>query len=200
MKYELTDVTNQLKAAREARGLGQRELGRLAGVPQSHISRIESGNVDLRVSSLIGIARALGMELTLVPRGTLPIIRSIAQGSVRSPTPSPKLQPAVQRELKRIESTLASLVRENPANEQLAQFQRQARELRRLRVPDSYLQTIREAEKNLRAIQRQTENLGSIGTILSEFQQLRNTLVHGIAETPASDITRPAYSLDDDNG
>jgi HTH-type transcriptional regulator/antitoxin HipB len=80
MKYTIIDIAEKLKAARAARGLSQRKLSQLAGVPQGHISKIESGNVDLRVSSLIQLARALGLELTLVPRKTLPAVNTIARG------------------------------------------------------------------------------------------------------------------------
>ena len=127
MKYAITDITEKLKAAREAKGLSQRKLGQLAGVPQAHISKIESGNVDLRVSSLIELSRALGLELTLVPRKTLPAVNTIARGIVRSPRNFKVSTSAVQKELKRIENTVASLVRENPTNKQLAQFQSQAK-------------------------------------------------------------------------
>lgn len=81
MSYATTTITEKLKATREARGLSQRALSRLAGVPQSHISKIENGSVDLRVSSLIELSRALGLELTLVPRNTLSAVNSIVRGS-----------------------------------------------------------------------------------------------------------------------
>ena len=57
-----------LRAARERRGLTQRDLGRLAGVPQSHISKIESGAVDLRLSSLLALAAVLELDLVLTER------------------------------------------------------------------------------------------------------------------------------------
>lgn len=60
--------TEMLRAARERRGLTQRDLGRLAGVPQSHISKIESGAVDLRLSSLLALAAVLDLELVLTER------------------------------------------------------------------------------------------------------------------------------------
>ena len=60
--------TEMLRAARERRGLTQRELGRLAGVPQSHISKIESGAVDLRLSSLLALAAVLELDLVLTER------------------------------------------------------------------------------------------------------------------------------------
>jgi predicted transcriptional regulator len=46
-------------------------------VPQSHISKIESGAVDLRVSSLIALARALDLELFVAPKKSTPAIKSI---------------------------------------------------------------------------------------------------------------------------
>jgi transcriptional regulator with XRE-family HTH domain len=69
MSYATKDIARALRAAREAKGLSQRELGRKAGVPQGHISRIESGAVDLRVSSLIELARVLDLELALIQCG-----------------------------------------------------------------------------------------------------------------------------------
>jgi transcriptional regulator with XRE-family HTH domain len=68
----------QLRAAREHRGLTQRELGGLAGVPQSHISKIESGAVDLRLSSLVALARILDLALVLEPRDPRPAEDAIA--------------------------------------------------------------------------------------------------------------------------
>jgi len=84
MNYTLTDIAKKLKAERKAQGLSQRALSKLVGVPQSHISKIENGMVDLRLSSLIELARVLGLELTLVPRKALPAVQSIIRGSVRS--------------------------------------------------------------------------------------------------------------------
>ena len=79
MSYVTDDIAKALKKARENKGLSQRALSTKAGVPQSHISKIESGAVDLRLSSLIELARALDLELALVPRQTLPAIQSIVR-------------------------------------------------------------------------------------------------------------------------
>ena len=199
MKYAITYIAEKLKATREAKGLSQRKLSQLAGVPQGHISKIESGNVDLRVSSLIELTRALGLELTLVPRNTLPAVNTIARGNVHNSKNFIESTSTVQKELKRIENTVTNLVRENPTNKKLAQFHRQTKELQNLRVPDSYLETIREADKNLRLIQKHSESLGTIGKTLSEFQRLRNSLVHGLTETSRLKAIRPAYSLDEND-
>lgn len=57
---------------RRARGLSQRQLSESAGVPQAHISRIESGGVDLRLSSLLAIAHALNHDLAILPFQAVP--------------------------------------------------------------------------------------------------------------------------------
>ncbi len=81
MNYATEHIARALKKAREEKGLSQRELGRKAGVPQGHISKIENGTVDLRVSSLIALARALDLELALAPRKVLPALKSLARSS-----------------------------------------------------------------------------------------------------------------------
>lgn len=70
-------IVETLKAAREARGLTQRALASRVGLPQSHISKIESGGVDIRLGSLIELARVLELELELVPRKAVPAVESI---------------------------------------------------------------------------------------------------------------------------
>lgn len=75
------DIINALKAGRAAKELSQRDLSARTGVPQSHISKIESGTADIRLSSLIELARALELEVKLVPRKALPAIDSIIRST-----------------------------------------------------------------------------------------------------------------------
>ena len=79
MVYSTENMARQLKEARLAKGLSQHALSKRAGVPQSHISKIERGGVDLRYSSLVEIARALDLEVALVPRRHLAAVRSITR-------------------------------------------------------------------------------------------------------------------------
>ena len=72
MTYSLEALGAQVRAMRRARGLSQKQLSDLAGVPQAHISRIEGGGVDLRLSSLTAIAHALDHEFAVVPIGIAP--------------------------------------------------------------------------------------------------------------------------------
>jgi len=71
------DFRAELKKARMKRGWGQRELGIQAGLPQSHISAIESGGVSPRFDTLIDIVRILDMDIVLVPRSLVPVVLSL---------------------------------------------------------------------------------------------------------------------------
>jgi transcriptional regulator with XRE-family HTH domain len=84
MTYATEDLIEALKAARKARGLNQRALGALVGLPQSHISKIESGRTDIKLSSLVALARALELEVKLVPRKAIPAVDSIVRSVSRA--------------------------------------------------------------------------------------------------------------------
>jgi len=79
MNYAIEQIAEALRSAREARGLSQRALSAKSGVPQGHISKIENGTVNLRLSSLVELARVLELELALVPRKSLPAIHAIVR-------------------------------------------------------------------------------------------------------------------------
>ena len=66
MSYATEYIARTLEVARERKDLSQRALGKLAGVPQRHISKIENGAVDLPLSTLVELVRILDLELALV--------------------------------------------------------------------------------------------------------------------------------------
>jgi transcriptional regulator with XRE-family HTH domain len=70
-------LRKRLKKARLDRGWGQRELGARAGLPQPHISAIESGDVVPRFDTLLDIVRVLHFEFVLVPRTLVPAVQSL---------------------------------------------------------------------------------------------------------------------------
>lgn len=90
MRYELGHIARALKDARTRKGLSQRELSQRSGVPQGQISKIENGMVDLRASSLVALARALDVDLILVPRRSVPVVKAI----IRSAGASGEVKPA----------------------------------------------------------------------------------------------------------
>ena len=76
----MNEIIKQLKHFRLNKKLKQSELGGKLGLPQSHISKIEQGRADPRLSTVVDMARLLDQELVLVPRAMLPAIRAILSG------------------------------------------------------------------------------------------------------------------------
>ena len=76
----MSNLTNQLKAARRAKGLKQADLGKKLGLPQSHVSKIEQGATDPRLSTVVDWARVLDLEPMLIPRQMVSRIRALLSG------------------------------------------------------------------------------------------------------------------------
>lgn len=193
MNYSLEFFSARLREARTAKNLSQRELSKLAGVPQSHISKIESNQVDLRLSSLIAIANALDLEVALVPRKTMPAIQSIARQAA-SITPLPP--PAVTEELRHLQDKLRELQIKLPARPELDAARKAYAALKPLRFDSSALEQLRQITQ---ALGRDTEQWATISEAAKKMTALRNQLVHAPSpQEPPSDAT-PAYTLDEDD-
>lgn len=77
----MDDILEQLRQARRERGLKQSTLGTKLGLPQSHISKIERGGTDPRLSTVADMARLLDQELVLVPRRLVPAVKALIRGT-----------------------------------------------------------------------------------------------------------------------
>jgi HTH-type transcriptional regulator / antitoxin HipB len=81
----MKSINEQLRDARRADHVSQKALGAAIGLPQSHVSAIETGKVDPRLSSVIEMARRLDYELMLVPRILVPAVRAMLAGDDEAP-------------------------------------------------------------------------------------------------------------------
>ena len=82
----MSEVIKTLKSVRIKKRLKQSELGSKLGLPQSHISKIEQGRTDPRLSTVSDMARLLDQELVLVPRVMLSAVRAlIKSGDAQQP-------------------------------------------------------------------------------------------------------------------
>lgn len=79
-------MIRSLIAARQARGWSQRELGNRVGLPQAHISGIETGKVVPRFNTLLDLVRVLDFDLILVPRSLVPAVQSLIRDQRGSDT------------------------------------------------------------------------------------------------------------------
>jgi HTH-type transcriptional regulator / antitoxin HipB len=80
----MASIQEQVRVARDSKGLTQADLGSRIGQPQSAVSRIERGG-DLRVSTLLEMARVLEMEPILIPKHLVPaVLALVGQAVVRN--------------------------------------------------------------------------------------------------------------------
>lgn len=199
MAYSAEQLAMHLRAAREAKGLSQRALSKLVDVPQSHISKIETGGVDLRLSSLVEIARALDLEVMLVPRNTIAAVQAITRQS-RSSGGHTETTARLSKELKRLLNTTRRISARHPARREVAQLKRRVDDLNRLEIPNSAVDDVRKINKALEAYANEPENDIALKHALLQLQNFRNMIVHSQADQPRAEKIRPAYSLEDDHG
>ena len=216
MRYATQDIIVALKSARTAKGLSQRALSKRTGVPQSHISKIESGATDIRLSSLTELARALDLDLRLVPRKAVPAVESV----VRATVPTVTATPAV-KELNRTLDAVRDLNTIYPGLSVLKQLQDNLHALRTLRDVDKELEALRDVGRRFRKLHQTYTNLAkarqgsakqleaihetagipadhleALRRVASTVENLRDRLVHAQSQQPSP--PRPAYRLDDD--
>ena len=193
MNHAIKDFADRLRDARKRKGISQRKLSALSGVPQSHISKIEKGSVDLRVSSLMEISRALDLELALVPRKALPAIEAIASSSTASEAPSPK----VRREFDRLADSIksADVVLQSPAiRDALSRFREIERHKSQIIDLDELI--------NLRKAFERAEKFGTLPAAeeaANRLRLIRNRLAHDVSAAERGNAPRPAYRLEDDD-
>jgi|SRR5579862_1494293 len=77
------EMRRDLKEAREKRGWSQRELGSRLGLPQMHVSGIESGKIVPRYDTLLEIVRMLDRDLVMVPRTLVPVVQSLVRDHLK---------------------------------------------------------------------------------------------------------------------
>ena len=195
-RYSLEPLADALLRARREKGWSQRDLSARAHLTQAQISRIENGEVDLQVSTLLELARSLDMDLQLVPRSAIPAVeaavRSVGErleerGARRLLADLRRLAEAARAsapEREDIASIASSLQELEPFAPRLAKIALMA-DLERLRVNlDGFLNSP-PVERPSRA---ETYRDAS-----AWLKNLRNALLH------APPTERPAYSLDDED-
>ena len=72
-------IRQSLIDARHQRGWSQAELGQRIGLPQMHISGIETGKVAPRFDTMLDLVRVLDHDLLLVPRDLVPVVQSLTR-------------------------------------------------------------------------------------------------------------------------
>jgi transcriptional regulator with XRE-family HTH domain len=69
------DLLDRIRVQRREKRMSQSQLGHMLHMPQSQIARIEQGNRDVRLSTLLELSRALGLEPMLIPKQLVPAVQ-----------------------------------------------------------------------------------------------------------------------------
>jgi transcriptional regulator with XRE-family HTH domain len=192
MSYKSEDLIQEIRERRTDVGVSQRSLSTRSGLTQAHISQIETGSLEPGLSSFIDMARALDLELVLVPKKLLPAV----QGIIRQ-TPAQQFSPesgaAALSEITRGERMVVKQKQLHGSSADLDRIADYLRFLRHAPLRKSDLQIVSNAVKKLRRYQAGPQSRDIVASIAADLQQLRNRVAHGPSEAP-----RPAYAIDDD--
>jgi transcriptional regulator with XRE-family HTH domain len=205
--HSLRPLATLLKEARERKGLSQRALSERVGLPQSHLSKIENGAVDLQASNLIEIARALDLELTLLPRGVLPAVQALRETRDQG-FPRDLL---LDRSLVRISRAARALASRFPNVKSFADVIQVTHELRALHLSkrdgDAIRRNVLRLEQSLDLLRSKRDpkrNRKATDTLLERIEsdsrtvrRMRNAVAHGLTDSASTPL--PAYRLDEND-
>ena len=177
MAYLVENIAQELKAARNKKGLSQRELGAKVGIPQSHISKIENGAVDLKTSSLIELARALDLELMLVPRALIPAVQGLQRGlTSRERSPSQTLVESAAKDLERTRKAAQQLTRFFPDARELQELANTIKDLQNRRLAASPAEQIRKLLEQIEAPIQAIKSMQKAQDAVKTFQKTQDPI------------------------
>lgn len=192
-----TSIIETLRAARARKGLSQRALSQLVGMPQSHISKIEAGQVDLQLSSLTELTRVLELELRLVPRKAVPAVDSVVR--TVAPLTNGETQSRITDDLRRLAERLPTFD-SGAATTRFDRLRDTIHFLQHVTIPAAHLTVTRDTLEALLSL----ADTGALAEPSAEravrkaadtLRLIRNRLAHPTAESSAP---RPAYQLDEE--
>jgi transcriptional regulator with XRE-family HTH domain len=191
--YKSEDIVRAIRDRRTDAGVSQRALSARSGLAQGHISQIETGALEPGLSSFIDMARALDLELVLVPRKLLPAV----EGILRQTAPrqfSPEAGEAALREIARGERLINKLKTLYGSSNSLDRILEYLRFFRQVPLRDSDMAIVTNVINTLRRYQASPQAQPVVDSIAVELRALRNRLAHPPTEAP-----RPAYAQDDED-
>lgn len=201
MSAGIEEIAASLREARIAKALTQKALGQRVGLPQSHISKIEKGAVDLKLSSLVEIARALGLEITLVPRKALPAV----EGAVRAHGTTVETSRALS--LLNQQAQIAERIKaEFPDLPQVDGFQNAIRSIPQLQFDAAQLKALDQALQPAKRLTTIIEGQGGAAALAKRLEEATSALRHfrnmQVHQAPLIETARqrPAYRLEEDDG
>lgn len=194
MAYKGEHLAHALREARETAGLSQRALSARAGLTQSHISQIERGTLEPGLATLIDLARALDLELILVPKKLLPAVKGLLRTTPAERDLSPEGGQTALREIARGERLVKKQKALYGSSADLDRIADNLRFLRHAPLRASDLSVVSNTINTLHRYQASKQAQQQVADIAATLQALRNRIAHGQVDAP-----RPAYVLDEDD-
>lgn len=191
MNNQTAPIAADLRKARIAKGWSQRVLSAKAAMTQAQISRIESGTVDLRLSTLLELARLLDFEVTLTPRNALTAVQALVREA--GVTAELRTVRGATIILNRTVRALQATDGESPAVPRLASLTEEIYRLTRAIRNSGTSAELSAIATNIEAEVKAGSDPSRLDRHLDRLERLSNSLV---ALEP--DTQRPAYSLEDE--
>lgn len=201
--YAVTQLAQALRDARVSRGMTQRELAERAGIAQSRLALIEAGEVDLRTSTLVQLARALDLELTLTPRRVLPAVQSLIGSAPKHLQQSDRhsVRGTPIRVLHHMQQQIAALESTHPSNEEIAKAKKAIKALNEV-GPNLGISTLQPLRRSVHWLGLARANKAQAKQFLAkaatQLQELYQTLPAMTRLEQAPHAQRAAYSLEDE--
>jgi transcriptional regulator with XRE-family HTH domain len=191
MSYQSEELIREVHGQRVKSAMSQRALAAHSGLTQAHISQIETGRLEPGLSSFIQMARALDLELVLVPKKLLPAVEGVLRPSADGYS-SENGHSALFAKGERLIAKQKKLEGSSATLDRIAEYMNFLKQVR-LRKDD--LTIVTDAIETLGLIQGSPESRARLENIATMLRNVRNRIAHPM-EAP-----RPAYALngeDDD--
>jgi transcriptional regulator with XRE-family HTH domain len=189
MSYQSEELVRDVKGQRIKAALSQRALAARSGLTQAHISQIEGGRLEPGLSSFIKMARALDLEIVLVPKKLLPAVQGVLRPSVDDLSPEDG-QSALFTKGERFIARQKKLEGRSVALDRIEEY---LRFLKQVRLRRDDLATVTEAIKLLGQLKESPNLRAQLEDVAAMLRTVRNRIAHPV-EGP-----RPAYALDEED-
>jgi transcriptional regulator with XRE-family HTH domain len=189
VSYQSEELIREVQEQRVKAALSQRALAARSGLTQAHISQIETGRLEPGLSSFIQMARALDLELVLVPKKLLSAVEGILRPIADDSSPEDR-QSALIAKGERFIAKQTKLDGRSATLDRIAEY---LRFLKQVRLRKDDLAIVTDAIETMVHTQESPELRPRFENIAVTLRNVRNRIAHPV-EAP-----RPAYAIDGDD-
>jgi transcriptional regulator with XRE-family HTH domain len=189
MSYQSEEIIREVQGQRVKAGLSQRALAARSGLTQAHISQIETGRLEPGLSSFIQMARALDLEVVLVPKKLLPAVEGVLRSTAAEFFPE-EGQSGLFAKGERLIAKQKKLYGSSAALDRIAEY---LRFLKQTRLSKTDIALVTDVIETLRHDQASPPSKLVLENISAVLQGLRNRIAHPV------EAVRPAYALDEED-